>query len=84
MGNKIRVLVVDDSAVVRQSLSSILEKDPEIEVMGTAADPIIAVKKIMKEVPDVITLGRFDVPKKDYGAASDTCCCHFIAYHRRY
>ena len=45
--NKIRVLVVDDSAVVRQSLSSILGSDSEIEVMGTAADPIIAVKKIM-------------------------------------
>ena len=38
--NKIRVLVVDDSAVVRQSLSSILGSDSEIEVMGTAADPI--------------------------------------------
>lgn len=64
MGNKIRVLVVDDSAVVRQSLSSILEKDPEIEVMGTAADPIIAVKKIMKEVPDVITLD-VEMPRMD-------------------
>ena len=52
MEKKIRVLVVDDSAVVRQSLSSILESDPDIEVMGTAADPIIAVKKIMKEIPD--------------------------------
>lgn len=64
MGNKIRVLIVDDSAVVRQSLSSILESDPEIEVMGTAADPIIAVKKIMKEVPDVITLD-VEMPRMD-------------------
>lgn len=64
MGKKIRVLVVDDSAVVRQSLSSILESDPEIEVMGTAADPIIAVKKIMKEVPDVITLD-VEMPRMD-------------------
>ncbi|GAF01835.1 protein-glutamate methylesterase/protein-glutamine glutaminase [Saccharicrinis fermentans] len=62
--NKIRVLVVDDSAVVRQSLSSILGSDPEIEVMGTAADPIIAVKKIMKEVPDVITLD-IEMPRMD-------------------
>ncbi|TLX77196.1 chemotaxis response regulator protein-glutamate methylesterase [Labilibacter sediminis] len=64
MMNKIRVLVVDDSAVVRQSLSSILGSDPEIEVMGTAADPIIAVKKIMKEIPDVITLD-IEMPRMD-------------------
>jgi two-component system chemotaxis response regulator CheB len=64
MKKKIRVLVVDDSAVVRQSLSSILESDPGIEVMGTAADPIIAVKKIMKEIPDVITLD-IEMPRMD-------------------
>jgi two-component system chemotaxis response regulator CheB len=64
VSNKIRVLVVDDSAVVRQSLTAILESDPEIEVMGTAADPIIAVKKIMKEVPDVITLD-IEMPRMD-------------------
>lgn len=64
MKKKIRVLVVDDSAVVRQSLSSILESDPDIEVMGTAADPIIAVKKIMKEIPDVITLD-IEMPRMD-------------------
>ena len=64
MDNKIKVLVVDDSAVVRQSLSAILEADPEIEVMGTAADPIIAVKKIMREVPDVITLD-IEMPRRD-------------------
>ncbi|MCQ2216203.1 MAG: chemotaxis response regulator protein-glutamate methylesterase [Bacteroidales bacterium] len=64
MEKKIRVLIVDDSAVVRQSLSSILEADPEIEVMGTASDPIIAVKKIQKEVPDVITLD-IEMPRMD-------------------
>ncbi len=64
MEHKIRVLVVDDSAVVRQSLSAILEADPEIEVMGTAADPIIAVRKIQKEVPDVITLD-IEMPRMD-------------------
>lgn len=64
MDKKIRVLVVDDSAVVRQSLSSILESDPEIEVMGTAADPIFAVRKIMQEVPDVITLD-IEMPRMD-------------------
>ena len=64
MDNKIKVLVVDDSAVVRQSLSAILEADPGIAVMGTAADPIIAVKKIMREVPDVITLD-IEMPRMD-------------------
>lgn len=64
MDSKIKVLVVDDSAVVRQSLSAILEADPDIEVMGTAADPIIAVKKIMREVPDVITLD-IEMPRMD-------------------
>ncbi len=64
MEKKIRVLVVDDSAVVRQSLTTILESDPQIEVMGTAADPLIAVKKIMKEVPDVITLD-IEMPRMD-------------------
>ncbi len=64
MKDSIRVLVVDDSAVVRQSLSSILESDSDISVIGTAADPIIAVKKIMKEVPDVITLD-IEMPRMD-------------------
>jgi two-component system chemotaxis response regulator CheB len=43
---KIRVLIVDDSAVVRQGLSEILSSDPGIEVMGTAADPFVAADKI--------------------------------------
>ncbi|GAO31772.1 protein-glutamate methylesterase/protein-glutamine glutaminase [Geofilum rubicundum] len=64
MDKKIQVLIVDDSAVVRQSLTSILESDPQIEVMGTAADPIIAVKKIMKQIPDVITLD-IEMPRMD-------------------
>ena len=63
-GKKIRVLIVDDSAVVRQSLSLILQSDPQIEVMGTATDPIIAVKKIQLEVPDVITLD-IEMPRMD-------------------
>ncbi|MBN1951954.1 MAG: chemotaxis response regulator protein-glutamate methylesterase [Bacteroidales bacterium] len=62
--SKIKVLVVDDSAVVRQTLTSILNSDPEIEVLGTAADPIFAAKKIAKEVPDVITLD-IEMPRMD-------------------
>lgn len=61
---KIRVLVVDDSAVVRQTMKEMLESDPEIEVMDTAADPFIAAEKIRKEVPDVITLD-VEMPRMD-------------------
>lgn len=49
-------MIVDDSALVRQILQQILSMDPEIEVMGTAADPLFAAKKMAKEKPDVITL----------------------------
>ena len=61
---KIKVLIVDDSAVIRQALSSILGQDNEIEVMGTAADPFIAAAKIAEEVPDVITLD-IEMPRMD-------------------
>jgi two-component system, chemotaxis family, protein-glutamate methylesterase/glutaminase len=53
---KIKVLIVDDSAVVRQTLEKILSTDPEIEIMGTAPDPYAAAKKMKMAVPDVITL----------------------------
>lgn len=62
--NKIRVLIVDDSAVVRQTLSNILESDSLIEVMGIASDPFYAAKKIQEEVPDVITLD-IEMPRMD-------------------
>ncbi len=52
----IRVLVVDDSALIREVLSSTLIKDGDIEVVGTAEDPIIARTKIKELNPDVITL----------------------------
>jgi two-component system chemotaxis response regulator CheB len=61
---KIRVLVVDDSAVVRQALSSLLAADPDIEVMGTAADPFVAADRIAEEIPDVITLD-IEMPRMD-------------------
>ncbi len=61
---KIRVLIVDDSAVVRQALESILASDPAIEVIGTAADPYIAAGKIAKQLPDVITLD-IEMPRMD-------------------
>lgn len=57
---KVRVLIVDDSASVRQMLTQILESDPGIEVIGAAADPYIAVERIRQNPPDVITLPRMD------------------------
>jgi len=61
---KIRVLIVDDSAVVRNILSEALSRDPEIEVVGTAADPFIAREKIIQLKPDVITLD-VEMPRMD-------------------
>ncbi|MGE5411627.1 MAG: protein-glutamate methylesterase/protein-glutamine glutaminase [Clostridiales bacterium] len=61
---KIKVLIVDDSAVVRQTMSELLGSDPEIEVLATAPDPYIAANKINEEIPDVITLD-IEMPKMD-------------------
>lgn len=62
--DKIKVLIVDDSALVRQTLVSILETDPQIDIVGVAADPYIAVEKIKECVPDVITLD-IEMPRMD-------------------
>ncbi|MBW2689316.1 MAG: chemotaxis response regulator protein-glutamate methylesterase [Deltaproteobacteria bacterium] len=64
MSKPIRVLIVDDSAVVRQALTEILSSDPAIEVMATAPDPLIAANKISKQRPDVITLD-VEMPRMD-------------------
>jgi two-component system chemotaxis response regulator CheB len=61
---KIRVLIVDDSALVREVLSEILSQDPEIEVVGSAADPYQARDKIMRLNPDVLTLD-VEMPRMD-------------------
>jgi len=61
---KIRVLIVDDSAVVRQALSEALSSDPEIEVIATAGDPFVAADRIAEEVPDVVTLD-IEMPRMD-------------------
>lgn len=61
---KIKVLVVDDSALVRQTMQDILDSDPRIEVMATASDPYIAAEKIRSEIPDVITLD-VEMPRMD-------------------
>jgi two-component system chemotaxis response regulator CheB len=62
--HKIKVLIVDDSAVVRQTLEEILSSDHEIEVIATASDPYIAADRLMHAVPDVITLD-VEMPRMD-------------------
>ncbi|MDD5240699.1 MAG: chemotaxis response regulator protein-glutamate methylesterase [Sulfuricella sp.] len=61
---KIKTLIVDDSAVVRQVLSGLLGGDPEIEVMATASDPIFAIEKMRVSWPDVIVLD-VEMPRMD-------------------
>ncbi len=64
LNKKIRVLVVDDSAVVRKMLTDALSQDPEIEVVGTACDPFVARDKILELNPDVMTLD-IEMPRMD-------------------
>ncbi|MFZ5367612.1 MAG: protein-glutamate methylesterase/protein-glutamine glutaminase [Spirochaetota bacterium] len=61
---KIKVLIVDDSAVVRQTLSDVLESDNHITVIGTAMDPLFAMRKIQEERPDVI-ISDVEMPRMD-------------------
>jgi len=62
--NKIRVLVVDDSAVVRKVFSEELGREADIEVVGTAPDPYVARDKIVNLKPDVVTLD-IEMPRMD-------------------
>lgn len=64
MKNRVRVLVVDDSALMRKLIPMILERDPEIEVVGTAMDGAFALKKIAELQPDVVTLD-LEMPRMD-------------------
>ena len=61
---KIKVRIVDASALARKMLTRVLESDPEIEVVGTASDPYLAVRKIQETLPDVITLD-IEMPRMD-------------------
>jgi len=62
--NRIKVMVVDDSAVVRQVLTGLLDADPGIEVIGASADPIFAMERMKSQWPDVIVLD-VEMPRMD-------------------
>ena len=62
--NPVKVLVVDDSALVREVISTGLAQDPDIEVVGRASDPYIARDKIVQLKPDVLTLD-IEMPRMD-------------------
>ena len=62
--NRIKVMVVDDSAVVRQVISGVLEDHPEIEFIGAAADPLLAMEKMKRQWPDVLLLD-IEMPRMD-------------------
>jgi two-component system chemotaxis response regulator CheB len=64
MSRKVRVLIVDDSAVIRSMLSNLLKDDPGIEVVGTAVDPYAARQKLLDLRPDVMTLD-VEMPRMD-------------------
>ena len=61
---KVRVLIVDDSALARRAIGDALARDPEIEVVGTAVDAYAAREKILELEPDVITLD-LEMPRMD-------------------
>ena len=63
-GRKIKVLIVDDSAIVRKLLSEAVAGEPDLEVIGTAPDPYIARDKILSLKPDVLTLD-IEMPRMD-------------------
>jgi two-component system chemotaxis response regulator CheB len=64
MASKIKVMIVDDSALVRQVVSQALSTDPEIEVIGAASDPIFAMQKMKTQWPDVLVID-IEMPRMD-------------------
>src|ERR1044072_6391246 len=74
---RIKVLVVDDSAVMRRLVASTLESDSDIEVVATAIDGDFALSKIEQLKPDVITLD-VEMPRMDGLRTLD----HIVAKHR--
>ena len=64
MTSKIKVMIVDDSALVRQVVSKALARDAGIEVIATASDPVFAIEKLRTAWPDVIVLD-IEMPRMD-------------------
>lgn len=64
MSNKIKVMAVDDSALVRQTMQDILSADPGIEFIGAASDPFAAAEKMKRQAPDVLILD-VEMPRMD-------------------
>ncbi len=64
MADKIKVLIVDDSALVRQVIAQALSADPDIEVIGAASDPIFAIQKMKLQWPDVLVVD-IEMPRMD-------------------
>ncbi len=64
MSSKIKVMIIDDSAVVRQTLTSLLSEEKDLEVIDTAQNPIFGEKKIAKNKPDVLILD-IEMPQMD-------------------
>jgi two-component system chemotaxis response regulator CheB len=62
--SRIKVLVVDDSAVVRQVVTAVLKDDPAIEVMGAVSDPLLAMERMKSQWPDVVVLD-VEMPRMD-------------------
>ncbi len=62
--NAIKVMIVDDSAVVRETLKAVLSEARDIEVVAVASDPLVAAEKLRSIVPDVITLD-IEMPRMD-------------------
>ncbi len=62
--SKLKVLIVDDSAIVRKIFTEVLSREPDLEVVGTAPDPYVARDKILETSPDVITLD-LEMPRMD-------------------
>ncbi|WP_305072729.1 protein-glutamate methylesterase/protein-glutamine glutaminase [Propionivibrio sp.] len=64
MSRKTKVMIVDDSALVRQVITQAISRDPSIEVVATAQDPIFALEKLKNQWPDVIVLD-IEMPRMD-------------------
>ncbi len=64
MSHRVKVMVIDDSAVVRQVMTGLLSADPHVEVIGAVADPLFAMERMKRQWPDVILLD-VEMPRMD-------------------